>query len=51
MADQPPRPARPIVDDTGADMGTLVDLGMAEEQPEPPEPDDPPPDDPPDDAA
>jgi hypothetical protein len=44
MPDQPPRPARPIVDDTGADMGTLVDLGLVEEQPEPPAED--PPDEP-----
>ncbi|MEU8525239.1 hypothetical protein AB0C77_06495 [Streptomyces sp. NPDC048629] len=30
------RPARPRVDETAADLGTLVDMGVVEPQPEPP---------------
>lgn len=38
-----PQPAVPIVDETAADMGTLVDMGVVEPQPEPsPEPPPPP---------
>lgn len=38
-----PQPATPRVDETAADMGTLVDMGVVEPQPEPsPEPPPPP---------
>ena len=38
-----PQPAVPIVDETAADMGTLVDMGVVEPHPEPsPEPPPPP---------
>jgi hypothetical protein len=43
MPDQrAPRPVRPRVDDTAADTGTLVDMGVLPEQPEPPAPEPPP---------
>lgn len=35
MPDTPPRPVQRRVDEGAADMGTLVDLGLVEEQPEP----------------
>ncbi|MFF3129817.1 hypothetical protein ACFVRD_48475 [Streptomyces sp. NPDC057908] len=35
MADIPPRQVQRRIDDSAADMGTLVDLGLAEEQPVP----------------
>ncbi|SFT31801.1 hypothetical protein [Streptomyces sp. ok210] len=35
MPDFPPQPVQRRVDDSAADMGTLVDLGLAEEQPTP----------------
>lgn len=49
-----PEPVEPTIDPTAADQGTLVDLGLAPEQPEPPapepapepDPDQPPTDDP-----
>ncbi|MFD3980748.1 hypothetical protein ACFWR6_19375 [Streptomyces griseus] len=37
-----PQPARPRPDDTAADTGSLVDLGVVEEQPEPSDPAEPP---------
>ena len=55
VPDTPPRQVVPRQDDGAADMGTLVDLGLAEEQPVPQyaglflEPDIPPAE--PDDAA
>ena len=55
MPDTPPRPVQRRVDDGAADLGTLVDLGLAEEPPDPQytnqylEPDIPPTE--PDDAA
>lgn len=44
-----PQPVQPIVDPAAADLGTMVDLGLAPEQPEPPA-DDTPPTDPGDDT-
>lgn len=41
MPDTPPRPVTPRVDDASADLGTLVDLGVVEEQPEPQAPEPP----------
>lgn len=38
-----PIPVQPVIDPAAADLGTLVDLGLAPEQPEPPAPDVPPP--------
>ncbi|MFD7109194.1 hypothetical protein ACH4N4_30215 [Streptomyces microflavus] len=35
MADTPPRQVEPRVDESSADMGTLVGLGLVEEQPVP----------------
>ncbi|MCX4786452.1 hypothetical protein OG369_09740 [Streptomyces sp. NBC_01221] len=35
MADFPPQQVQRRIDDSAADMGTLVDLGLAEEQPVP----------------
>lgn len=35
MNDPQPRQVQRRPDDSAADMGTLVDLGLAEEQPEP----------------
>ncbi|MEU8829315.1 hypothetical protein [Streptomyces sp900116325] len=35
MSDFQPQPVQRRQDDSAADMGTLVDLGLAEEQPEP----------------
>lgn len=35
MADTAPRQVQPRVDESAADMGTLVDLGLVEEQPVP----------------
>ena len=35
MPDTPPRQVQRRVDDSAADMGTLVHLGLAEEQPTP----------------
>lgn len=35
MADIPPRQVQRRIDDSAADMGTLVDLGLVEEQPVP----------------
>lgn len=35
MPDTPPRQVQPRPDDGAADMETLVDLGLAEEQPVP----------------
>ncbi|MFD5137437.1 hypothetical protein ACFWMX_14545 [Streptomyces sp. NPDC058378] len=35
MPDTPPRQVQPRPDDGAADMGTLVGLGLAEEQPVP----------------
>ncbi|MEU2674231.1 hypothetical protein ABZ622_36280 [Streptomyces sp. NPDC007164] len=35
MADIPARQVQPRVDDSAGDMGTLVDLGLVEEQPTP----------------
>lgn len=35
MPDIPPQQVQRRLDDSAADMGTLVDLGLAEEQPEP----------------
>lgn len=35
MPDIPPRQVTPPVDDSAADLGTLVDLGIVEDQPEP----------------
>ncbi|MEU2132291.1 hypothetical protein [Streptomyces sp. NPDC018352] len=35
MADFPPQQVKRRVDDSAADMGTLVDLGLAKEQPKP----------------
>lgn len=32
----PERPAIRAIDESAADMGTLVDMGLVEEQPEPP---------------
>ncbi|MEU2673630.1 hypothetical protein ABZ622_33170 [Streptomyces sp. NPDC007164] len=49
MPDFPPQQVQRRVDDSAADLGTLVDLGLAEEQPVPQyaglfiEPDIPPP--------
>lgn len=34
------RPVVRLVDEAAADTGTLVDMGLAEEQPQPPEPED-----------
>jgi hypothetical protein len=49
--DQPaPVPAQPRIDPAAADLGTMVELGLAPEQPEPPEPD-PAHDDPPQDGS
>lgn len=48
------RPAVRRVDDASADMGTLVDMGVVEPQPEPSPPEPPveePPMDPPEEAA
>ncbi|WP_329114417.1 hypothetical protein [Streptomyces sp. NBC_01353] len=39
------RPVTRRVDETAADMGTLIDMGVVEEQPEPP-PAEPPPEEP-----
>ena len=52
MPDTPPRQVQRRVDDSAADMGTLVHLGLAEQQPQPQytglflEPDIPPAEDP-----
>ncbi|MFG2631289.1 hypothetical protein [Streptomyces sp. NPDC048473] len=35
MADFPPRQVQRRLDDSAADMGTLVDLGLVEKQPKP----------------
>ncbi|MGW5928091.1 hypothetical protein ACWF2L_17845 [Streptomyces anulatus] len=45
-----PTPVQPRPDDTAADTGTLVDMGVVEEQPTPPEPDPAPADEPPADT-
>ncbi|MCM8548878.1 hypothetical protein [Streptomyces sp. STCH 565 A] len=45
MPDPQPVPVRPRPDDAAADMGSLVELGMAPEQPEPSLPGQPPPSD------
>lgn len=37
-----PEPVEPTIDPTAADQGTLVDLGLADPQPEPPAPETPP---------
>lgn len=34
-----PRPVHPVVDPAAADLGTMIDLGLAPEQPEPSPPD------------
>jgi hypothetical protein len=60
MPDPAPRPVTPRPDPAGADLGSLVELGLAEPQPEPSSEPPPPPVlnpfmeplyDPPDDAA
>ncbi|MBQ1118528.1 hypothetical protein [Streptomyces sp. C3-3] len=35
MADTPPRPVERRIDEGAADLETLIDLGLAEEQPVP----------------
>ncbi len=43
MTDLPAeRPVQRRVDESAADMGTLIDMNLVEEQPEPPPPEDPP---------
>ncbi|MGQ4513715.1 hypothetical protein [Streptomyces sp. DW26H14] len=45
-----PTPVQPVIDPAAADLGTMVDLGLVPEQPEPPDPDVPS-DDPPQDGS
>ncbi|MEV5680954.1 hypothetical protein [Streptomyces sp. NPDC052179] len=42
-----PIPVQHRPDDTAADTGSLVDMGVVEEQPEPPAPEEPPVEEPP----
>lgn len=45
-----PRPVQPVIDPAAADLGTMVDLGLAPVQPEP-SPPEPAPADPPQDGS